>query len=82
MMCCVIKAMPISFINGKKLKSYRMSLTNHTEFISHHIMSLVINGLGDGHTDTDADIQTHRHTDTHTHTHTHSDMGTKTISRN
>jgi len=32
-------------------------LTNHKGFISHHIMPLVINSLGDGHT--------------HMHTHTH-----------
>ena len=41
-------------------KSRKTCLTNHTRSISHHIMPLVINGLGGGHTD--------RHTQTDTHT--------------
>ena len=51
-MRCVTKAMPIQFINGNKLKSCRMGLTNHTGPKSHYVMPLVINGLGDKHTDT------------------------------
>ena len=58
------KTMPIQFINGNKLKSWRMSLINHKWPISHHIMPLVINGLG-------ADTQADRQTDRHTHTHTY-----------
>ena len=53
---------PIQFIDDNKLKSYRMGLTNHMWPMLHHIMPLVINGLGGGHTD----MQTH--TDTHTDT--------------
>ena len=34
-----------------------MSLTNHTWHISHHIMSMVINGIG-----VDTQTQTHAHT--------------------
>ena len=51
--CCVTKATPNQFIDVNKLKSCRMSLTNHKRSISHNIMSLVINGLG-------ADTQTYR----------------------
>ena len=50
------------------LKSHKTCLTNHTCFRSHHITSLVINGLGGGHTDR--------------HIHTHTNTGTKAISRN
>ena len=57
-MRCVTKATPIQFIDGNKLKSCRMGLTNHTRPISHHITPLVINGLGGGHTDTH--ILTHK----------------------
>ena len=46
------------------------------EFISHHIMPLVIISLGGGHkthrhmhTHTRAHAHTHAHTHTHTHTH-------------
>ena len=52
MMYCLAKATPIQFINGNKLKSCRMGLTNHTQPVSHHIMPLVINALEGGHTDT------------------------------
>ena len=45
-------------------------LTNHMEFISCHIMPLVINSLG-AHTHTDTYTHTHTHTHKHTHTHTH-----------
>ena len=48
---CVNKATPIHFIDGKKLKSCRMGLTNHTGPISHYIMPLV-NAL-------EVDTQTH-----------------------
>ena len=44
--CCVTKATPIHFINGKKLKSFTAGLTDHTRSISHHITPLVINALG------------------------------------
>ena len=57
------------FIDGNKLKSCRTGLTDHIQHISHHIMLLVINGFGCGHTDTQT--HTHRHTDTQTDTHTH-----------
>ena len=65
-MCCVNMATPIYFIDGKchnyKLIKSREScetcLTNHTRPISHHIMPLVINALGGGHTDTHTDTQT------------------------
>ena len=67
MMCWwVPKATPIQFINGNKLKSCRMGLTNHTQPISHHITPLVINALEGKHTNTDTDT----------------DAQTKTISRN
>ena len=66
MICCVTKAMPIHFINGKyhikqlkSGKSCKSSLTNHTQSISHHIMPLVINAFGDRHTDRQTDRQTH-----------------------
>jgi len=42
-------------------------LTIHKGSISHHIMPLVINCLGGGHTH--AHAHTHRHTQTHRHTH-------------
>ena len=60
-MRCVIKATPIQFIDGNKLKSCRTGLTNHTWPLSHPIMPLVINAFG-------ADTQTHiqRHTYRHT----------------
>ena len=45
-------------------KSHRTYLTNHMGSISHHIMPLVINSLGGGHTH----MQTHTHTQTHIHT--------------
>ena len=48
----LLRPRPNQFINGNKLKSCRTSLTNHTRPISHHIMPLVINALGGGHTDT------------------------------
>ena len=38
---CVIKATPIQFMDGNKLKSCRMGLTNHIWPISHYIMPLV-----------------------------------------
>ena len=34
-------------------------------------MPLIMNALGDGHTDTHTHTHTDTHTDTHTHTHTH-----------
>ena len=46
----VTKATPIHFIKGKKVKSCRAGLTNHTRSISHHITPLVINALRSGHT--------------------------------
>ena len=59
-MCCVNKATPIYFIDRKchikqlkAGKSHKTCLTNHTWFISHHIMPLVINShWGQTHTDT------------------------------
>ena len=51
-------------------------LTNRMGSILHHIMPLVINSLGGGHTHT----HTHKHTNTHTKTHT--DVRTETIIRN
>ena len=42
---CATKATPMQFIDGNKLKSHRMGLTNHTWPTRHHITSLVINGL-------------------------------------
>ena len=39
-------------------KSHRTYLTNHMGSISHHIMPLVINSLGGGHTHTHAYIRT------------------------
>ena len=68
-MHCVTKAMPIHSIDGKKLKSCRTGLTNHTWSISNHIMPLVMNAI-------------RRNIHKHTHTHTHTDTRTKTISRN
>ena len=54
---CVTKAMPIHFIDSKchikqlnAGKSCKVCLNNHTWSISHHIMLLVINALGGGHT--------------------------------
>ena len=41
----VTKVMPIQFIDGNKLKSYRRGLTNYTGPMSHHITPLVINAL-------------------------------------
>ena len=38
-----------------------MGLTNHTGPISHHIILLVINGLGGRHTNTDTHTHTYRH---------------------
>ena len=52
MTCCVTEATPIQFIDGNKLKSCRMGLTNHTWPISHNITPLVINGFGGRHRDT------------------------------
>ena len=72
-MCCVTKATPIHFTDGKchikQLKSgkSRTYLTNHTLSISHHVMPLVINSLG---------------ADTHTHMHTCRCAQIKAISRN
>ena len=54
----VTKAMPFQFIDGNKLKTYKMGLTNHTWPISHHITPLVINGFTGGHTHTDARTKT------------------------
>ena len=68
MMRCVTTAMPIQFINGNKLKSCRLGLTNHTQPISCHWL------LTHSGTDTQTDRQTDRQTDTHTHTHTHTLM--------
>ena len=65
MMCCVNMATPIHFINGKcyikqfkEGKSHETCLTNHTRPISLHIMPLVINALGNGHTDTHTNVRT------------------------
>ena len=51
-------------------KNHRTYFTNHMEFISHHIMPLVINSLSGGHT----------HTHKHTHAYRHSQ--TEAILRN
>ena len=58
-MCYITKAIPIYYIDGKchkkqlkSRKSQKTCLTNHTRFISHHIMPLVINAFRGGHTDT------------------------------
>ena len=59
MMCCVTIAMPFQFIDGNILKSCRTGLTNHTQPISHHIMPLVINAIGED-TQTQAHIPTHK----------------------
>ena len=59
-MLCVTKATPFQFIDGNILKSCRMGLTHHTWPILHHIMPLVINALGGGHTDTGTHILTHK----------------------
>ena len=40
-----------------KIKSSETCLTNRTRSMSHHIMPLVINALGDGHTHTHTDVQ-------------------------
>ena len=57
MMCCVTKATPIYFIDGKchkkqlkSRKSRKTCLTNHTQSISHHVTPLAINAIGGGHT--------------------------------
>ena len=57
MMCSVTKVTPIHFIDGKcnikqlkSKKSQKTSLFNHTRSMSHHIMPLVINAIGGGHT--------------------------------
>ena len=50
--------MPYKVIK-KAGKSRKTCLTNRTRSILHHIMPLVINGLGGGHTDTHA----YRHAD-------------------
>jgi len=46
-------------------------LSNHKGSISNHIMPLVINSLGGGHT------HTHTHTHAHTCAHTHTDIADK-----
>ena len=58
MMGCVTKAIPIQFIDVKKLKSYRIGLTSHIGPISHHITALVINAVGGEHTQAHTDTQT------------------------
>ena len=57
-MCCVTKITPIHLIDGKchikqlnSRKNHKTCLTNRTQSISHHIMPLVMNALGGGHTD-------------------------------
>ena len=51
-MCCVKMATPIHFIDGS---CHMKCLTDRTRSMSHHILPLVINGLGaDTHTHTDA----------------------------
>ena len=74
-MSYVNKTTPIHFIDGrchvkqlKADKSHKTCLANHRRSISHHIMPLVINGLGDR--------QTRRYI------HTHTNMLTKAISKN
>ena len=47
-----------SLFDGKKLKSCRTGLTNHTQSISHHVIPLVINVLGGGHKHTHICIHT------------------------
>ena len=84
-MCYVNKATPIHFIDGKchikqlragkRLKSCKTCLTNHTWSISYHITLLVINVLGE-------DIDKHSRTSARTYTCTHNDARTKAISRN
>ena len=64
MVRCVTKAMPIYFINGKKLKSCRAGLTNHTgstyvfHTISHHWLLIASR----------VDKNTYTHTYTYRHT--------------
>ena len=61
MMCCVTKATPIHFIDGKcheDGKIHKTCLTNQTGFVSHHIMPKIFNALRGGDT---------AHTRTHTH---------------
>ena len=65
MRCCLNKATPIHFIDGKchikqlKVgKSSKTCLTNHTQSVSHHITSLVINSLGVEHMDTHTKART------------------------
>ena len=64
-MCINAKTIPINY-NAWSYHTYtscRTCLTNRMRSISRHIMPLVINSLGRGHT----------HTHTHTHTHKHAD---------
>ena len=68
MMHSVTKVIPIHFTDSKR----DISITNHTGSISHHILPLVINALGGGHT------HAHRHTHTDTHTYTHAHTFTRT----
>ena len=54
---------PLMIATKFPCNDYRTCLTNRMGSISRHIMPLVINSLGGGHT--------HTHTHTHTHKHTH-----------
>ena len=65
MTCYVNKASPINFADGichikqlKAGKSCKTCLTNHKRSISHHIMPLVINGLGGRHIHGHTDMRT------------------------
>jgi len=74
------KAMPTNYMirfdfncHINEREAPKTCLTNHKGFISYHIMPLVINSLGGGHTHT----HTHAHTHTHMHVHTHTDIADK-----
>ena len=72
---CVTKATPLHFINRKchikQLKSGKSkNLCNQSHMVYiNHIRLLVINGLGDRHTDICRHRHTHKGTQTHRHIH-------------
>ena len=69
------KAMPINNndYSCHIANSCRTCLTNCMRSLSRHIMPLVINSLGGGHTHKDTHTKTHTHTHKNTHTHRHTD---------